>query len=510
MPITFGSVGDIIAVCLLVKDLVEALDEACGSKREYQFVIRQLRILDRTLLEIDLLTKALDNAATPELRDLCSTIKDAAMECKTLVDTFLERVKKYKSSLDEGQDPGMFKDVVAKVRWRIGEKEALEQFRSNIAKTNSNLQTLLATANVALMNLNRKEAEKRFTSLDQQNIRSNAQQAGALEQIRQGIDSAQQKIDIGHTLLNQISTTLQFDWLRQMGSELKGLIHRTPSKDVRDTEVQCRSCQMWCRRITEVGETEESYNKTEVNDSMPSSRKRAPPEDEEEQDDIRDFKRVRLLQTIGSDVVTGMFSRFLNEAEKKKREEWEAMMNLHSDEEKREAWEALEGRAAELRRTLRLQLPNAGATEAPLSGLYPPPEFRPMHYPGGAIPPFRKSPPGVGSSFQDHDKELVENVGNSFISPGSSELESHILEPLQPHKMGYYYMGKDGQDKAEDEDFHFRDMKIGPPAGGHNSVSGNGDSGNAAAAAAVPAAEVDKDNPLHIEMPRGLLGRKQL
>jgi len=41
MPITFGSVGDIISVCLLVKD-VEALEKARRCKAEYQAVIREL------------------------------------------------------------------------------------------------------------------------------------------------------------------------------------------------------------------------------------------------------------------------------------------------------------------------------------------------------------------------------------------------------------------------------------------------------------------------------------
>jgi hypothetical protein len=148
MPVTFGSVGDIIAVCLLVKDLVEALDQARGSKAEYQSAIRELWILDRTLLEIELFTKAHENASTPELRGLCKTAKDAALQCKTLVSTFRERVKKYKSTFDDGEDPGLLKDVAAKVRWRIGEKDALEQFRTEIVRTSSSLQMLLAAASV--------------------------------------------------------------------------------------------------------------------------------------------------------------------------------------------------------------------------------------------------------------------------------------------------------------------------------------------------------------------------
>lgn len=76
------------------------------------------------------------------------------------------------------------------------------------------------------MDINRKEAEKRFTALDQQHLTSNTQQSGALEHIRQRIEDAQQQINTGNAILNQISSTLRLDWLRQLGSELKGLMRR--------------------------------------------------------------------------------------------------------------------------------------------------------------------------------------------------------------------------------------------------------------------------------------------
>jgi hypothetical protein len=148
MPITFGAVGDIISVCLLVKDLVDALDKARGSKAEYQSAIRELWILDRVLLEIDLLTRMHGDGSTPELRSLCETAKHAATRCKGLVSTFLARVHKYKSTFQEGQKANVVQDAAMKVRWRFGEKDALEQFRVEITGTSASLQMLLATASV--------------------------------------------------------------------------------------------------------------------------------------------------------------------------------------------------------------------------------------------------------------------------------------------------------------------------------------------------------------------------
>ncbi|OSS47245.1 hypothetical protein B5807_09803 [Epicoccum nigrum] len=423
MPVTFGSVGDIIAVCLLVKDLVEALDQARGSKAEYQSAIRELWILDRTLLEIELFTKAHENASTPELRGLCETAKDAALQCKTLVSTFRERVKKYKSTFDDGEDPGLLKDVAAKVRWRIGEKDALEQFRTEIVRTSSSLQMLLAAASVTLIDIHRKATERQLAAHDQQNARANTQQSGALEYIRQRIEDTQQQIDTGNIVLNQISNTLRLDWLRQLGSELKGLIGKaiamnvatyhavisiqaalsnrlertlidepfiledpigriapvhlqfvtsweafhavmenrfsnlqgfrkiqqrkyglqdgatgreialtrpwqraflpgqrvemafifqsdgakdasatnttcpgcqSPSQNTGDTDIHCHNCFIWYRRITEEQEVEHAAS---VSGPIPPDRKRVAPDDLEGEEDIRDFKRVRVMRT---------------------------------------------------------------------------------------------------------------------------------------------------------------------------------------------------------------------
>jgi hypothetical protein len=148
MPITFGSVGDIICVCLLVKDLVDALDKARGSKAEYQSLIKELWILDRSLLEIDLLARTHGDGVTPELEALCKTAMKAVDRCRELVRAFSTRIRKYQQSLGENEKPGLVKATGMKVRWCIGEKDAVDRFRVEIAATSGSLQMLLATASV--------------------------------------------------------------------------------------------------------------------------------------------------------------------------------------------------------------------------------------------------------------------------------------------------------------------------------------------------------------------------
>jgi hypothetical protein len=58
MPITCGSVSDIIAICVLVKDCVEALSDANGSVSQYEAVIRELQMLEKALLEVGLLNRS--------------------------------------------------------------------------------------------------------------------------------------------------------------------------------------------------------------------------------------------------------------------------------------------------------------------------------------------------------------------------------------------------------------------------------------------------------------------
>jgi hypothetical protein len=148
MPVTFGAVGDIISVVLLVKDLVAALDEARGSKAEYQAVVRELWLLDRTLLEIDLLTRRHGNGATPELRGLCETAKRAVSRCQDRVSTYSKRIQKYENTFDQGHNTNRLKKVGKAIGWRFREKEALEQFRAEIVGTTSSLQMLIITANM--------------------------------------------------------------------------------------------------------------------------------------------------------------------------------------------------------------------------------------------------------------------------------------------------------------------------------------------------------------------------
>ncbi|KAJ4368159.1 hypothetical protein N0V83_006515 [Neocucurbitaria cava] len=232
MPITFGAVGDIISVCLLVKDLVETLDKARGSRPEYQSAIRELWILDRALLEVDLLTRLHGNGATPELRGLCETAKQAATRCKDLISRFHDRIRKYKSSFDEGKSPSIIKNAALQIRWRLEEKDALDQLRVEVAGTSSSLQMLLATASVTLMGISKKQLNDRLDEAKEQTDTKNNQQSAALLTIQSRLEDANRQIESGNSLLGKVSDALRLDWLRQLGSELKALMRRAIATNI--------------------------------------------------------------------------------------------------------------------------------------------------------------------------------------------------------------------------------------------------------------------------------------
>lgn len=146
MPITFGSVGDIISLSFLIKDLVKCLDGSRGSSAEYQAVIRELWSLDHALLEVDLLLRSCEQSV--ELSGLSETANLCVEQCDRCISDFRDKVKRYQRALGGGGVGSRIRDTTAKIRWHVSEKEDLAKFRANIAAQTSSLNILLATAGV--------------------------------------------------------------------------------------------------------------------------------------------------------------------------------------------------------------------------------------------------------------------------------------------------------------------------------------------------------------------------
>ena len=143
MPITFGSVGDIISLSFLIKDLVKCLDNSRGSSAEYQAVIRELWSLDYALLEVQVLFRSCDHII--ELSALSATANKCAEQCRDCVSNFQEQMKKFESSLQSGGSGSFIRDATLKIRWQVSEKERLAKFRAEITAHCFSINMLLTT-----------------------------------------------------------------------------------------------------------------------------------------------------------------------------------------------------------------------------------------------------------------------------------------------------------------------------------------------------------------------------
>ena len=143
MPISFGSVGDIICVSLLIKDLVKCLDESRGSSTEYQAVIRELWSLDRALLQVELLLRSYKQSI--ELSDLWENANYCVEQCRKCISDYQAKTKKYQGVLQGRGTGNLFKDTTARIRWHVSEKDDLAKFRAEITTLGSSLNLLLIT-----------------------------------------------------------------------------------------------------------------------------------------------------------------------------------------------------------------------------------------------------------------------------------------------------------------------------------------------------------------------------
>jgi len=142
MDVTFGAVGDFIAIGILIKDLVELLDDSRGSSWEYQALAEQLRVLGRVIDCAEEFCR--QQCDTDDLRDTRDGLKAVIDETKRRRQGVAEKLSRYKTSLAAGGSRNRAKDAARKVRWRI-EKREIDKFRDDVMQYANLIQSLLLT-----------------------------------------------------------------------------------------------------------------------------------------------------------------------------------------------------------------------------------------------------------------------------------------------------------------------------------------------------------------------------
>ncbi|KAL3297026.1 vegetative cell wall protein gp1 [Colletotrichum asianum] len=113
--LAFGAVGDFIAVLELIKNIVAALDDSCGSRKQHRDVAWSLKILESTVRQIE------EVCHDQELRS---------------------EIRKFGPSLANHGTNNVLRDAARKVQWRLEEKE-VEKLREELLRHTISMNTLL-------------------------------------------------------------------------------------------------------------------------------------------------------------------------------------------------------------------------------------------------------------------------------------------------------------------------------------------------------------------------------
>jgi hypothetical protein len=246
MPLTFGSVGDVISVSLLVKDLLLALDSSKGSSAEYQKCVRELYILDTALLQVERLSRT--HSAAPELYALCETARHSIDKCRISVASFTDRIRKYGKSLAAGGSGNSFKDAARKVQWELCEKDEVARFRVEVAGYSNSINMLLATASVygvsscsyctgtdvllsrALLKTTENSVKSTLNESSTKTERFLTRQDTTLKNIQDRLETSRRLISTSNTILSNMSEHLE--WIKKLGSDLTAFTARIMAKNV--------------------------------------------------------------------------------------------------------------------------------------------------------------------------------------------------------------------------------------------------------------------------------------
>ena len=116
--VTFGSVGDIIAICQIITTAIKSLSTSRGSDVEYRGLINELWSLAQALESIKSLLEE-DTQIKHRGR-----LRIALQNCRECLERELESIRKFSSSLGKVGSAKSARDAFWKTRW-LGHKVLL-------------------------------------------------------------------------------------------------------------------------------------------------------------------------------------------------------------------------------------------------------------------------------------------------------------------------------------------------------------------------------------------------
>ena len=140
-----GSLGDVIALITIVKDLVTAFDKRRGSSADYQEIIRKLWAFNRVLKEVDTLCRSI---TTP---DEATTVRDAMLcvvcQARHSIDALSTGIRKFEPSLRKGGSRSSLQDAARTAQWKLFHSDDSTKIQSEIDMYSSILGVLITMVN---------------------------------------------------------------------------------------------------------------------------------------------------------------------------------------------------------------------------------------------------------------------------------------------------------------------------------------------------------------------------
>ncbi|KAK8112668.1 hypothetical protein PG984_013194 [Apiospora sp. TS-2023a] len=142
VALTFGSVGDLIAICQIAIQLRQALGTASGSAKEYQDLREDVDNFTQILGQV--IEEQHEHGRHPSLANLDTQTRNVVNECATLMKDALDRwYPKYHQSLQPGGSGNPVKDAFRKVEWSVREKQGLKELQYGLRKNTERLALLV-------------------------------------------------------------------------------------------------------------------------------------------------------------------------------------------------------------------------------------------------------------------------------------------------------------------------------------------------------------------------------
>ncbi|KAL2058888.1 hypothetical protein ABVK25_000180 [Lepraria finkii] len=225
MPVTFGSFGDIVSLGIIIKDLVECLNNRRGSSAEYQAVVRELSSLDDRLTHVKSPCKCSEQSA--DLIALSMTANNCAKEYQSCIERFWEQIKIYRTCLKDGGSGSAFKDTASKVRWQVSERKRLATFRAEVNGHCSSINMLLGTMNIKLAESKDQSLRNHITQYNHAQGTTSATQDSLVNDMRSRVEQSLVSIKALASEIKSLGSRLSCNFIRNPVKKILAIVTKT-------------------------------------------------------------------------------------------------------------------------------------------------------------------------------------------------------------------------------------------------------------------------------------------